>query len=49
MAIQAKAVLGVEQLDAVVDRGYFSGEQILACAPAGITVTLPRPVTSGAK
>jgi hypothetical protein len=32
MAIQAKPVLGVEQLDAVTDRGYFSGEQILAGA-----------------
>ena len=31
----------------VVDRGYFSGEQILACEAAGITVTLPKPQTSG--
>jgi Transposase DDE domain len=49
MATEAKAVLEVEQLDAVADRGYFSGEEILACEQAGIAVTLPKPMTSGAK
>ena len=47
MAKAAKAVLGVEKLDAVADRGYFSGEEILACDDAGVTVTLPKPMTSG--
>jgi transposase len=47
MAKSAKAVLGVEKLDAVADRGYFSGEEIVACDNAGITVTLPKPMTSG--
>jgi hypothetical protein len=47
VATQAKATLGVENLDAVADRGYFSSEQILACEEAGITVTLPKPMTSG--
>src|SRR5262245_46420877 len=36
-------------LDAVADRGYFNGPEILACHEAGITVTLPKPETSGAK
>jgi transposase len=49
MAKEAKAVLGTEKLDAVADRGYFSSEEILACEQAGITVTLPKPMTSGAK
>lgn len=31
----------------VADRGYFSGEQILACEEDAITVTLPKPQTSG--
>jgi hypothetical protein len=31
------------------DRGYFNSEEILACEQAGITVTLPKPMTSGAK
>ena len=39
----------MENLDAVADRGYFSGEQILACEKAGITVTLPKPMTSHSK
>ena len=47
MAMAAKAALGVEKLDAVADRGYFNGEEILACDNAGITVTLPKPMTSG--
>jgi hypothetical protein len=49
MAKQAKAVLGIETLEAVADRGYFSGPEILACHEAGITVTLPKPQTSSAK
>ena len=43
MAKQAKAVLGVDKLEAVADRGYFNGEEIKACDDAGITVTLPKP------
>jgi transposase len=49
MAKAAKAVLRAERLDAVADRGYFDSEEILACEEAGITVTLPKPMTSGAK
>src|SRR5258705_3657128 len=49
MANKAKEVLGVDQLDAVADRGYYNGEEIIACAKAGIAVTLPKPMTSGAK
>ncbi len=49
MAEQTKAALAVDALDVVADRGYFSGEEILACDEAGITVTLPKPLTSGSK
>ena len=49
MAKQTKAALQVDTLDAVADRGYFNGEEILACDQAGITVTLPKPITSGLK
>jgi transposase len=49
MAKQAKATLQVERLDAVADRGYFGGEEILACENAGVTVTLPKPMTSNSK
>jgi transposase len=47
VAKKAKATLDVPSLDAVADRGYFSSEEILACENAGITVTLPKPITSG--
>ena len=47
IASQAKSALGVDSLEAVADRGYFSGEEILACHKAGIAVTLPKPMTSG--
>ena len=47
IASQAKEVLGVDKLEAVADRGYYSGGEILACDKAGIAVTLPKPMTSG--
>jgi hypothetical protein len=43
MANQAKAALEAESLEAFADRGYFKGEEILACEEASITVTLPKP------
>ncbi len=49
IAKQTKAALEADDLDAVADRGYFKGEEILACDEAGITVTLPKPLTSGSK
>ena len=49
MASQAKDVLEAHHLDVVADRGYFNSPEILACDQAGITVTLPKPMTSGAK
>ena len=49
VAKEAKTVLGVENLDAVADRGYFSGKELLECENAGITVTLPKPMTPHSK
>ena len=49
IACQAKEALGVDELEAVADRGYFNSDEILACDKAGITVTLPKPMTSNAK
>ena len=39
---------GCRELSAVADRGYFKGEEILACHEAGITVFVPKTLTSGA-
>ncbi len=49
MAQKTKAVLETDRLDVVADRGYYNGEEILACGEAGITVTLPKPLTSNNK
>ena len=46
---ETKATLDVDKLDVVADRGYFNGEEILECDEAGITVTLPKPMTSNSK
>ena len=47
MAVQAKEAMGTEALEVVADRGYFKGEEILACDQDNITTYLPRPLTSG--
>jgi hypothetical protein len=49
MAKATKATLGTDTLEAVADRGYFDSQEILTCEEAGIAVTLPKPMTSGAK
>ena len=49
MAKAGEGRSGAERLEAVADRGYFNSEEILACEQAGITVTLPKPMTSSAK
>jgi transposase len=49
VAKAAKAVLRTDKLEAVADRGYYHSEEILTCEQAGIAVTLPKPMTSGAK
>ena len=49
VAREAKATMHADRLEAIADRGYFNGEEIVACDQAGITVTLPKPMTSGAK
>jgi hypothetical protein len=49
MAEQARTEMDVEKLEAVADRGYYEGEEIKDCEGSGISVTLPKPQTSGAK
>jgi transposase len=49
MAGQAKAAMGVEALDVLADRGYFKGEEVLACEPLDVTPYVPKPLTSGSK
>ncbi len=49
MAKQAREAMDAEGLEVVADRGYFKGEEILACDEAGITVFVPKPLTSRSK
>jgi hypothetical protein len=49
MAKKARAAMRVDQITAVADRGYFSGEEILECDRVGITALVPRPLTSSNK
>ena len=46
IAKRTKAVLEVDELEVVADRGYFTSTEILDCHKAAITVTLPKPQTS---
>ena len=49
MSKLAKATLGVDRLEVVADRGYYTSEEIFACERENIAVTLPKPQTSNNK
>ena len=49
MGEQAQEATGNNALTVVADRGYFKGEDILACEQGGMMPYVPKPLTSGAK
>ena len=49
MGTAAQEAMGKQRLQAVADRGYFSGPEIKACTEANITPMVPKPMTSNAK
>jgi transposase len=49
MAKQARTAMGADDITVIADRGYFKGEQILACEQAGIIAIVPKLLTSVAK
>src|ERR1700728_1478448 len=49
MSRLAREALGTNSLTALADRGYFSGEEILSCAEAGIIPLVPKPLTSNSR
>ena len=49
MSEQAREALGKDELTALADRGYYSGEEIKACADAGIEPLVPKVLTSNSK
>lgn len=48
MALKAQAATGCDDLTALADRGYFNGEQVLACEGTGLLPCVPRTDTSSA-
>jgi transposase len=49
MAKQAKAAMETDELNVLADRGYYSGDEVLACDEAGIVPYVSKPMTSGAR
>ena len=49
MAKQARTAMGTQEITAIADRGYYKGEEILACHEAGITALVPKSFTSNNK
>jgi hypothetical protein len=49
MAKKARTAIGSTTLTVIADRGYFKGEEILACCDAGIAPLVPATTTSNAK
>lgn len=49
MATVARDAMGKKKLRAYADRGYYNAPEIKACADAGISTYVPKPMTSPAK
>jgi len=49
MALQSREALAVKDMEAIADRGYFKGPEILKCVEAGITPSVPKTMTSDNK
>src|ERR1051325_7274143 len=47
MAFKARQATGCEQVTALADRGYFSGDQVLSCEGTGVAPIVPKTLTSG--
>ena len=46
MAFKAQEATGCQQVTAVADRGYFSGDQVLSCEGTGVAPIVPKVLTS---
>jgi transposase len=49
MALQSREALAVKNIEAIADRGYYKGQEILTCVEAGITPSVPKTMTSDNK
>ena len=48
MAVAAREAMAADRIEAIADKGYYDGEEILACEEAGISVVVPKSMTSNA-
>ncbi|MCB1515593.1 MAG: transposase, partial [Hyphomicrobiaceae bacterium] len=48
MAHKARDAMASDTIEAIADKGYYKGEEIVACELAGIAVTVSKPLTSNA-
>jgi transposase len=48
MAAKARDAVAAEQIEVIADRGYYSGQEVLACERAGIAAHVPKTITSNA-
>jgi transposase len=46
MALKAQEATDCEQVTALADRGYFSGDQVLSCEGTGVSPIVPKTLTS---
>ena len=46
MAFKVQQATGCEQITALADRGYFSGDQVLSCEGTGVAPVVPKILTS---
>jgi transposase len=46
MALKAQQATGCEQVTALADRGYFTGDQVLLCEGTGVAPIVPKVLTS---
>ena len=46
MALKAQEATGNEEITVLADRGYFNGDQVLACENTGVLPCIPKTLTS---
>ncbi len=48
MGVAAREAMSADQIEAIADKGYYKGEEIVACEEQGVSVVVPKPLTSNA-
>ena len=47
MGRKARVATGCEEVTVLADRGYYNGDEVLACAGTGVLPCIPKTQTSG--